>query len=398
MCQFQANAFIRGLACTVLLAISVSAQAQLRMACSQQNSCFASRALTPGVEATLMLEWRGQVAAKRGSAPASQGGAFIVGSGSAGRVLASNTSLLRSTVSPSADGREQSFRVRESLRVPAEVSQQAAALGFKQFYYQREFIMDGVTVSVIQTITLKRPLAGAHKSVAENRESGSNALGVSRVSLRFDSGAQVASIARNQKLSAIATINYQRAGSLDGVWELATPASTGGQAVYRRLENVHQSLVGDGQALVQSPQLPSDELGVYSLRFRLLLPGEPVQPIVLRYQVGAQGLDEKTKPAHLSVDGPEVNAILSTTTAFSWQTQPSTETYQLAFYRYRPASVDEVPATGLMLPPGQTQTVLSPSVFSYLPPRSTVYWRVIAFNAEGIIIAVSPLREIRTQK
>ena len=413
---------------TVMLAlIALPATAQTIELCGATSPCSAMGSVIVGEDSVVSMVWQGSVAVKRSEPGAisdvigpvgpttrfreitSNEGRFVVGDGPNGTTLGFTKRRLIQRLNSPADGEKMSFTINESVSVPGSVSEQAVTLGARDINYVRRFSVNGVTVMAIQTIKLSRASPNSARSVRIGTD-GVSSLGITRVALRFDTGAQAEIIAKNDSLRAIASINYDRAGLLDAIWEVATPATTRGQPVFRALENVRRYLGAGREAALQSPLLPSDEVGLYLLRLRLAQPGSDQGSIVLRYQVSEGSLTESLRVSILAVIQPAPASTLKPGTEFRWRSRSDAHAYQLELYgqplaiglcadncgdNKERATLGERPTTGMLLPSGDTSTVLSPSVFSYLEAGKAYYWRVVAMDAAGTIVAASSLREIR---
>jgi hypothetical protein len=379
-----------------LLSTASTAWAQLIDLCSAKNACATSRAVTAGIDTTVVLNWRGEALVERPNRLLSEGGRFSANGASLGQ----NAAVLTEFLQGRADGGPVSFSLNESLRVPAEVSRQAAALGARTLQYTRAFSFDGVSLGASISIPLNRPAPGAAQSILQGSEAGASTLGLTRLSLRFDNGEQVALIPRNGELRAIATLNYDRGGLFDAVWEVATPASTSGEAVFRQIQTLRQYLGAGRQISLPSPALPSDSPGLYRLRLRILQPKSSADPVILSYQVSEQSLDNRRAMKNIDLVQPPNQAIVGSETLFQWQAQSGVRAYQLELYQQRSADnwpAQDKPLTGMQVTAGQTQTQLPQSVLNYLEPGVTYLWRVVAMDSDGQTIAASKLQELRVE-
>lgn len=402
------NIYRRYLLCILtpgLFLFAVEASAQLTALCDAVNRCSVSGTVTPGVNGTVSVLWRGTANVENDGDVFSDSGRFTTPDNT---VLGVLSLPLRQRLLANAIGAPVSFSVNESLRVPANVSQHAASLGEQRIIYRRAFTFDGVTLNGSVTINLNPPSPNSSHSIPEGSEADVTGVGINRISLRFSSGSQVETIDTNQPLHAIATVNFERAGLLDAIWEVATPASTSGQAIFRPLQNVRQYLAASRQVALQSPSLPSDMSGIYRVRLRLLHPSVAQAPVELRYQVNESQVNESQVNASSlpirEIIGvlPQPGAVITAQSEFSWQVQAGAKAWQLEIYEQgteQPAEqLAKQPLTGLLLGAEQTRSPLSASVFSYLEPGQVYYWRVVAVGEAGTIIAASELREIRMQK
>lgn len=391
--------------------------------CSGMQPCRVSQPVTVGEPTTLSLVWRGRVQpVERFADIASDQGYFTLGDPASDEPLGAVRRPLSERVMASADG-QVTLAINEPLTVPADVSLRAAERGHSELSFVRRFSINGITVTGVQTLRLSAPTPtpeptptrinpNAARSLPEGQEITASGLLVRRVALRFEDGSPVASVARSESLRAQARIHYDRAGLVEAVWELATPATTGGQPVFRRLDNVRQYLGAGQQATLQSPVLPTDEAGLYLLRLRLIEPRFERSTIELRYQVSGRPAEPALVPL-LRVNAPQTGAALGDDTLFQWHPVAQTRAYQLELYERPPtaahsstqrepntavAEMTETPTTGMLLTGETEHTRLSPAVLQRLAPGRTYYWRIVALNADGTVVAASPVQPLQTEE
>ncbi|WP_250462300.1 hypothetical protein [Microbulbifer litoralis] len=393
------------------LGFAAAAPAQELELCSSAQPCSVSRAVTVGRETTLPITWRGRARFDRVDI-ASDMGFFSLGDPAPGERLGLVQHALIKRVTGSPDGQPVPFTLNESLTVPAEVSQRATARGATRLLYIRQFSVNGMPVTGVQTIRLSAPLPDASNSLPEGRAATASGLIVRRLALRFEDGTAAASARRGERLRALATIRYERAGLLEAVWEVATPATTRGQPVFRRLDNVREYLGAGREATLQAPVLPSDEEGLYLLRLRLVQPSFDEQGITLHYQVSGQSTGAPAFVPILHAGKPDMGKVLDGETEFHWRPVSNTHAYQLELYDQPPSALEptiasephtapaemaSAPITGILLEGDTDHTRLSPTVLHRLLPGRIYYWRVAAINAEGAVVAASPIQSIRTE-
>lgn len=392
---------------TFWLALPVSAQ-EVEI-CSSIQPCTVSRPVLVGKASTVPVVWRGRAFFDRIGTVSSDVGYFTLGDPASSEPLGVVHRPLMERVTGSADGQAIAFSFSEALTVPAEVSRQAATRGARELSYVRQFSINGIPVTGVQTLRLSAPIPNAAQSLQEGSEVTASGLIVRRLALRFEDGAAVASVARAERLRALANIDYDRAGLLEAVWEVATPATTRGEPQFRRLDNVRQYLGAGQQASLRSPALPTDEPGLYLLRLRVVQPMLEQNDIVLRYQVsGASRAGSERVPILNAMISQRT--VLDADTEFQWRRVRNAHAYQLELYDELPesaepkqpdnvpAAFDASPTTGLVVKGSAKRTRLSPAVLHQLLPEQTYYWRVVAVDASGIVLAASPLQTIRTKQ
>ncbi len=407
------------LACFLALGFAMPASAQEVELCSSMQPCSVARPVEIGTDTTLSVVWRGRAFFDGIGDISSDVGYFTLGDLASREPLGMVRRPLMERVTASADGQATSFSFNETLTVPSGISEQAAAQGARELSYVRQFSVNGIPVTGVQTLRLSAPVApaaplpnAARSSLPENSDITASGLIVRRLALRFDDGAPVASVARDEPLRAEAIINYDRAGLFDAVWEVATPATTRGQPVFRRLDNVRQYLGAGQQANLRSPALPTDQPGLYLLRLRLVQPTLEQNDIVLRYQVSSSPQASTWVPLLNGVQARKA-AALGASTEFSWPAVPSAHAYQLELYDQPPEpdaaserpGPDRVPTrftreptTGLVLKSSTRSTRLSPAVLHQLEPGQAYTWRLVAVDASGAVLAASALQTLRTEE
>ena len=113
-------------------------------------------------------------------------------------------------------------------------------------------------------------------------------LTLERIDLSFKDGSRIASTALKEKLQATASLTLKGSGLLSGAWEVASPPSTGGTAVFNKIKLLRTMSAGTALIELESPFLPTDQPGLYLLRLQLdgHLLRQPLKP--LRYQVSGR--------------------------------------------------------------------------------------------------------------
>lgn len=415
------NRYRFALACLFALWQALPASAQEVELCSSLQPCAPARPVVVGTDTTVSLVWQGRALFDRMTDISSELGYFTLGDPAASEPLGVVRRPLVERLTGTADGRGMTFRVRETLTVPADISSRAAAQGARELSYVRQFSLNGIAITGVQTLRLTNPAAplpNTPGSLPENTSVTASGLILRRLALQFDSGARVASVARETPLRAEAILHYDRAGLLEAVWEVATPDTTRGQPVFRRLDNVREYLGAGQPARLRSPRLPTDQPGLYLLRLRLLQPTlerdvpQGANDIVLRYQVnGRSQREDQWVP---SLRGARSDSqTLGADTEFFWPAVDASHAYQLELYtqvpepdsarerpdlHHEPAQFTRPPDTGLVIKGNRPRTALSAAVRHRLTPNRTYHWRVVAVAADGRVLAASPLQSLRVEE
>lgn len=288
----------------------------------------------------------------------------------------------------------------EVVLIPTDVIYRAHKMGLTSFLYSRDF-GDGTGMSgVPQNVTI---------NIATSAASG---FSLSGMSLVFDNGAVVRLLGQKEKLYAQVDLNFTGSGLLQGVWEVADPASTSGEPIYRPLKWVRQYLVGSDRQTLCSPDLPTDSAGLYLVRLRVTEPVPGFEQPILRYFVSSGKPGEILPVMPIGLVSPPHQTLLAPDTVFAWEAIRGAHAYQVELYARAMTSADKLPSLGVdanttppplpntppvsgMLVAGkQTQTVLSATARSHLHPGSIYLWRVLAIGEDGRIVGLSPVREL----
>jgi hypothetical protein len=233
------------------------------------------------------------------------------------------------------------------------------------------------------------------------------------MTLSFDDGSVVQVIHPKHRLRAKAVINFSGTGLLEGVWEVADPASTAVNPVYRPLLLVRQYLIGNGKQTITSPELPATMMGLYLIRFRITRPAPGFEQPFLRYVVSSGKPGEKMPVVPIGLDMPASGMLLAPDTLFAWQPVRGARIYEIVFYARAMTEIDKLPdlgsdaqsvsqtlpdstpTAGIQISGKRTRTVLSAATFARLKPGKIYQWRVIAIGDKGNVIGASAVREIR---
>lgn len=418
--------------CGLNTLIALPANADIISMCLTPQTCTAAGAATTGVNGTVGLTWSGLVenlsqSPSTSELVASNGGFFYVPGGPTQiTVLGTiNTPISQSVNYTPASG-PAAFTISESITVPASVSAAAANLGNTSVRFRRDFQSPFSTVSAdIQITLLPAPPGTPGTPVTPPTTGGNNPQGflssnldLQSVVLRFDDDSISRIVQRDEKLRAEVELTYANGGMLVGQWEVATPASTQGEPVFLPVENVRLYLNPSRNKLLISPELPSDQIGLYLLRFRILQPQQVnnTDTIQVQYFVREQMAAMQKNVRDIRVLAPNKNAWLAPTTQFRWQAIPGARAYRVEIFtsdappatwaeRYANARrsqsstiVDEQRAvTGVLVPGTQTEANISPVSFGYLNKRNEYLWRVIAIDNNGFVIGETAPRSIFTR-
>lgn len=247
------------------------------------------------------------------------------------------------------------------------------------------------TLNVTRTFGIA-PYAAVATVVVTLGGTASGPLTLSRVALHFEDRALLRVLEPGESAVAIAEVTYSGGGTLNGVWEVASPPTTRGQPVFVPLGAASVNLEGGGVTEVTSPPLPSPLAGRYLVRFRVRTPVVPFEALVLQYAVE----DDGTPVPPIAVVRPEPHATLTGATRFEWQPAPGAYAYRLEFYDADSAAAGGRPLSGEWLPAAQRDAILSALAQTHLQAGRAYRWRIVAFNGDSQIVGRSAFYEIRT--
>jgi len=317
-------------------------------------------------------------------------------------VLGSNAKTFRKANLSAA----YSLTFSEVLNIPASVIYKAFKRGDTTLLIRRSFWDTRDPGNYTETATTTVTLTS----------SGAAGFSIARQEMAFDNGSYIRRIQQDEPIHAIAQFKYSGSGLLRGVWELATPSTTYGEPIYRRLKNVRQFFGAGGTESLRSPPLESNQQGRYLVRFRVEEPLTGFDDLVLEYFVGQELADIAAPPITMELT-PNHGAFLHPKTSFRWRKVADAVAYRLDIYKKgsslefpveaakkgefssdkNPNTLTSAPTTGMLVPAETTQLSLSTISRKHLEPGYRYWWRVIAIGRDGAVISQSPVREIRFQ-
>ncbi len=266
------------------------------------------------------------------------------------------------------------FTFRETVRVPATLLYRAHKAGVRLIYYQRTFD-DGY---------------GTQSASTEMRLTSAAAAGfnLSRLALSFEGGWLHRVVAPGEALRPRAVVSFSGSGQFRATWEVAEPATTRGEPVFRPLRSVRRYLTGGGEASIEGPVLPTRSQGTYLLRLRIDAPEVGFVLPSLRYVVAPV---ERALPL-LTVRSPLPGATLTPKTRFQWSPVDEARAYQVEIRATE--SVEGPPLTGLVATAERQDVTLPLHTRERLKP-GRYYWRLLAIGPQGETLAASVPRELR---
>jgi len=292
------------------------------------------------------------------------------------------------------------YLLSEFVEIPAASVQDWSRSGLRRLLLVRNFSVaggGGIRAQMVLNIT-----SSALRAPRENNDAE---LLVQRLNLSFLDNQRVKIVQPGDELKAKVQVVYSGNGQLQGRWQVAEPASTQGQPVYRTLTLVSQYLGAAQQAVLTSPLLPSKSAGKYLLRFcvsnRDMVPADelvldsgcPIEALTVEtvYQVLGNAEPEATMEA-----SPQSGAVTADST-FSWRGVPGAVVYQLQVFASGPMpvadgeSLTQAPnfVAGMLLPAGVTQATWSSLLLSKLESDHYYLWRVTAHDQSGALIGRS---------
>mgnify|MGYP000144414261 FL=1 len=283
------------------------------------------------------------------------------------------------------------FVLNESLTVPLSIIRAAQKSASSNVIYQRSFIdsQDGTTTTASVNFKI------THKAVASE-------FVINRIQMQFEDGKATGVYGNQAEFSASAFVSYQGTGLLEYSWEVASPPSTNATPIFFPLVSRKQYLLSGGQITLQSPSLPSTNNGNYLVRLKVGGIDNRDRLPTIRYIINQSALDNSNSDiAKLSQKSPLIDALLVPSTEFKWSAVGSASAYQLEIHSKPTHSINslaleqEPPITGVLIPANKTRIKVGSVSRTYLIPGNNYYWRVIAINETGQIIARSEFRRIK---
>ncbi len=365
----------------LFLFASFSLQARIISVNPSSNNNQASLINTTQVQ----IDWRVTVEARRSGllTVRSMNGTFFAPNRETQLGVASSPLTQSRTLN---EGQGASLNIRESLVIPQTVARRAQQLGFNQVLFLRTFTdtPDSTSATAILLIDL-------------TSSSSAGQIKIDRIQMQFNNGKRVTSLRTNGELQAEALLRYRGSGMLEYSWEIAAPPSTQSQPFFTPMINRKQFVLAGSEIKLQSPVLPNARNGLYLVRLRIDNPNPGLPIPELRYTVISKSEDQ---PKTLLVGSPPQNAVLSTETKFSWQAVAGAKVYQVEIFVGLPDDSSPVtselkrPITGTQVSANQQMLSFNSISLSHLNPGQNYYWRVIAVNPKGKVLAISKPRQL----
>ncbi|HFC98326.1 MAG TPA: hypothetical protein ENJ40_07715 [Thermosulfurimonas dismutans] len=252
----------------------------------------------------------------------------------------------------------------ETLTIPVAVLRRALSRGITTFTYERTFTGGPSPITTTLNITITtEALAGFQ---------------IKRLELYFPNGRGEITVPRHHRgLRAYARVRYTGSGPLRAYWEVDG----------RLLSYVQRELVYAGEVVFETPPippLPTFDPGTHVVRFVIEDPRPAFELPSIVYFVTAR---EKPRVFPLALVSPENGTVLDYGEAeFRWKARKGLVRYLIEFYkdpRQKPvfSAYTRVPYYRL-------------SAFAlkhFFSREKRYYWRVHGFDAEGQMVAESPI-------
>lgn len=245
-------------------------------------------------------------------------------------------------------------------------------------------IGDGAAAEYSRTFTDMSAYPNTGDVPVEPR-SGGGAISIRDISINFDDDTQFRSVAQNASITARAVVSTAGEGRIDASWEVAGP--DGGQ--FRPIARVRQVLAGSRRTVFESPPLPTDRAGNYIVRFATQQNFSGTAEIdEIRYVVTPGGA-----AVPLSLISPRAGESASAGKPFRWSQVGGAASYRLEFLEGGAGGIENgtrIAAVDLRA----TEARLKPFTLARLRDRTPVFWRVLAYDGDGNIVATSPARQL----
>ncbi len=210
-------------------------------------------------------------------------------------------------------------------------------------------------------------------------------------------------VALDLPLHAQLTINYSGLGVFSGYWQIARLNPETQTFNYQLLAEANKTLEQRNQDFLLSPRLPTDQPGLYRVRF---CPGtgvlsggfqavtdndcpESELSAALEYKVvqdGAVPLETAATTEPLTVN---------TESVFEWIRVPNAVVYELLIHQVNNKETvnSDSFVSRLLIRSSQKSTQLTPETFAQLKTGVQYTWQVNAFDTHGELISQTPSQE-----
>lgn len=381
----QLKHYLKRLA-TALIIVLLPAYAQAQFTGPITATLQGSSQITEQQTSRIRITWSGSSDGVHSNNPgqtyrvSSDEGVFLLGRS----VLATNNRRISDQL---IEGNINPFAITETLRIPRSVLAAAEQAGSTTIQYRRIFTDEFDANQASSAV--------AFKIVSSN----SGVLSISRIDLRFRSGGISMVAETGQQFNATANVSYHGSGLLNLRWEIATTPGTNGTAVFKTLKTLRRFLGAGRKLIIESPTLPSQSTGSYILRLSVTSPEVEFEPLLLHYSIIRGSSFEQAIQTIRLITPPNRHSI-NEQSMFSWEPIASATQYQLEIYESpkgnQPLDTpnDKVLATGILLPSNELESTLTPLTIQHLKKGKTYYWRAVAIDANGLLVAKSEFRQV----
>ena len=275
----------------------------------------------------------------------------------------------------------------ETVSVPAAIVQRIRNGGYNRIDFVRIFTDGGTS----KEGKVSLPIGGA---------AGAD-LQINRIDLRFLDGSSAGKVfPLNSKVEFEVELNYFGKNLMRGICQWAGPVSAGAIPFYRNALLKPVFLMETKRTILTCPAAPSSQPGIYYVRFHVVSPELSFDEPFLRYAIGSVdsdlysgGLVAIRQP--LFVTSPAKNGVFGPQTRFAWQAAKG----DIEFYKveiFSTTRVDKKPITGIYVQGDQNAIALGVVTRTHLLAGKAYWWRILAVNKDGKIVAESSLMQART--
>jgi len=244
---------------------------------------------------------------------------------------------------------------------------------------------------------------------------GAASFGISRLTLKFlDDDSRATVRAEDSRLRAVARIRFTGTGLLQAAWQIATPASTPGNEIFRPLRLERRQLTGNGEVELISPPLPTSLQGQYFVALIVEDPGLGFETPRLIYTILPPGAPlAESAPQSILVSAPSPEGTMAPGAKIIWSASASAAVYRIvlidppleplpapqADLQYGAAAADVSPAkgrivTGFYMPGTATEAALPALVAGRLTSGQRYLLQIQALDGSGTTVAESRPQEV----
>lgn len=295
----------------------------------------------------------------------------------------------------------------EVISLTPDQLQQWQARGISALSYQRTFgsASDDGSKTAVASASLIITLTG--QAGATTTRAPSAGLFVHRLTLDFENARNKKRFLPGSPLRARLDLRYSGTGQLQGTWQIAPQTATASKPLFTTLAQVRTQLKLARREFLVSPELPTDQPGLYRLRFcvqplavvsdQLHLDGQCPEPeLMAEIDYRIDGKDAPRTAAEIDILSSHA-MTLSPQTPLKWSRLKGAAVYQVQIFKIQDVAEEAVGGAEFVVRmvsgAERTQVFLSEQARQQLQPGQQYRWRVTAHDENAQLIGASELAE-----